>query len=202
MRVQRRRVRSRTAPTNARREGIGARRTAKVLSLATALVERPARRCKRSRSVGSSHRALAHVVGGRGVHRGGVPRVGDNGSASATGAATEAADVLGKIVVAAHVVSALPVASPKGDDTRTAHAAMAATTTVSSMVTTTHMRRRAHHVRGAIPVSIAHLAGGARIHGRVGAAEAGSPALEVGEPARWAGPVTRSRPILAGRERG
>jgi hypothetical protein len=71
------------------------------------------------------------------------------------------------------------------------------------------MRGRRHHSRGSVTISTtsvvvvvtAHIVRRTGADSREGASEAGSSTLEVGETARRTGPITRSRAVLAGRER-
>lgn len=188
-----------------------ARRTAKVLVVATAGVEGVAR-VERAGAAGASgarstsHGGLSHVVLRRVVHGRGIARVGNDSSTGAAGSASETADVLGKVVVATDFVAALPVTSAEGNDTAaatpTAHTAAMAHVAVASVV------GRRHHLGRTVAAAAAAAAAVREvISGRAGtgsgerASEAGCSSLEVGEAAGGAGPVAGARAILAGGER-
>lgn len=192
-------IRSSTASQSGRK-GISAGRAAELLAI-TAARRKPARRGGKGSGAGStSHGALSHVIGRRSVHWGRVARVGNHSSTSATGAATQTADILGEVVVAANLVTALPVASTEGNNAAATHSAV--TTAVVTVVTAAHMRRGGHHGWWTISVTarITHVAGWTSTDSREGAAEAGGPTLEVREAARWASPVTWPGPVLTRRE--
>ena len=191
-----RRVRGRVAG-QAGGKSIRARGAAEVLTVAAATgAEATAARSEGAGAGGSTHGALAHAVGRGGIHGRGIARVGNHGGTGATGSATEAAHVLGEVVIAAHLVAALPVAGAERNDAGSSHTAVAVAATVVA-----HMGGRRHHGWWSVAIAVAHIAGGTGADSRERAAEAGRPSLEVREAARGAGPVARPRSILAGRER-
>jgi hypothetical protein len=72
--------------------------------------------------------------------------------------------------------------------------------TVTAVAVIAHMRTMLHHGRP-IAVWVSHgICWSHSLRKRIGAPEAGCAALEVGEAARRAGPIPRTRSILAGRE--
>jgi hypothetical protein len=148
----------------------------------------------------SSHRALAHAVLRRIVHRRGVSGISDNRGSSTARTATETADILGEVMEAAHLVATLPVISAEMHDTTANYAP-----TVAHGPVVATMGRRRHHSRrtiATISISVAaNLINGTSTSSWEGASEACSSALEVGEATRGTSPVTRAAPVLAGRER-
>jgi len=187
-----------SASSNARRKGIGARGPAKVLTaVVTAGGIAGGGRGEGAMAGSITHRRLAHGIVRTTIHGRGVARVGDHGSSSSAGTATETTHILGKVMVTADLVAALPVTSTEGNDTAASH-----TTTTVAMAHGTvvsHVLRGRHHGRRAIAVSVADITGRT---GGERASEAGGTTLEVGEAARRAGPVAGSGSVLAGRERG
>ena len=186
----------RSVATETRGQSIRARGAAKMLAVSSSRVEATSGRLERSGRGISSHGSRAHAVGRGSIHGGWVARISNHSGARTTGAASQTADILGEIVVAAHLIAALPVTSAEWNDARAAHAAVTA-----AMAMVAHVGRGGHHGRWAVAVAVTHLAGGAGANSRERASEAGSPALEVGEAAARAGPVTGPGPVLAGRER-
>lgn len=142
----------------------------------------------------AGHRVRTHAELRRGVHRRREGRVGHDGSARAGSTAAKTVDVLGKVVVTAALGAALPVTSAERN-----HAAISTHTTsvTTHSMAVAHVRR--HHVWRSVAVTVTHRVGG-RSHGRERASEAGGTALEVGETAGRAGPVTGTRAVLGGRE--
>jgi hypothetical protein len=98
------------------------------------------------------------------------------------------------------VVAALSTASPVTGTERYVSGTTAAHATATHVMVTHVVSRRTHHARMTVAVAV-HRVGGCG-HGGEGAAEASSAALEVGEAARRASPVTGTRTVLAGREGG
>lgn len=150
------------------------------------------------RSRSARHRALAHAVLRRIVHGRGIARVSNDGGTSSAGSAAKTAHILGKVVVAAHLVAAFPIASPERHHATSAHA----TTAMSHGSVMSTMRRRGHDGRGAVTTSVATVASRdvvtrAGAGGGEGASETSSSALEVREAARRACPIARSGPVLA-----
>lgn len=167
------------------------------------------RRGKRSRAGRTSHGSLTHVVleARSRLHlRSRITRVGNHRGTGTASAAAQAAHVLGKVVIATSFVAALPVTSAERNNATATHTAVT-TTSMSVMATAaaTHVvglgRRDHRRTAVSIAAAVAHVAGRSSSNSREGAAEARSTALEVGETTRWAGPVTGTRPVLAGRER-
>jgi hypothetical protein len=194
------RVRAGTA--HARGKSIGTRRTTVLLSRETSRV---ASRAVRSATRSTTHGGRAHAEARRSVHRRWERRVGNDGRSSTAGAAAQTGSVLREVVVAAAVLTALPVARAERHNAgATAHVAAAhavAVTTVAHVVL-----RRTHHAGVGVPASVSSVchritARGALGHGRERAAEAGSATLEVGEAAGRAVPVTGARAVLARGER-
>jgi hypothetical protein len=189
--------------THARGQGIRARRTTVLLSWeATTAITR--------RTIGTSARTSAH---GRRAHaeaRGSIHgrrecRIGDDGGTCTASTTAKTGRVLRKVVVSTAVLTALPVSSTERNNTSTS-THMSTAHSVAVTVTVTHVvLRRAHHAWVA-SVSVAAIGHGvtawrALLHGRERASETSGTALEVGETTRGAVPVTRARPVLAGRER-
>lgn len=184
---------SSNSSTHAGGEGICAGRAAKVLTITPRGKATPSR-CKRSRAGRTAHRTLSHTIRRWGVHGRGIPGVSDNSSASTTGATSQAAYILGKVVVTADFVSTLPVTSTEGHNAAATHSATVAHGTV--MATT--MGRWGHHGWGSVAVAIpTHITSGACTYGRERAPETSGASLEVRESAGRASPITRARPILA-----
>ena len=112
-------------------------------------------------------------------------------------------------MVATSLVTTLPITSTEGNDTTATHATTTVSTTAHvavavsmvAMAMVVHVLLGWHHALGTIVVTAAHIASRASAHGREGTAETGCTALEVGEPTRRAGPVARTRAVLARRER-
>jgi hypothetical protein len=107
-------------------------------------------------------------------------------------------------MVATDLVTTLPVTGTERHHTATAHT----TTAMTHRPVVTTMRRGGHHSRRSVTISTtvivvaaAHIVRRAGADSRERASEASSSTLEVGEPARRAGPVTRPRAVLARRER-
>ena len=155
----------------------------------------------------ASNRALAHAVVGRLLHGRRVSRVGHDSCTSAASTASQTADVLGEVVISAALGAALPITRAEGDDTASSsHAATTMATHTTSMVS--HVLRWGHHGGRSISVASSSTVSAHRVasrrgtHGWEGAAEAGRSALEVGEAARWAGPVSRAGSVLTGGEGG
>lgn len=197
--------------TNARGQGVGTGGSSEVVAIAAGSSERSSSRSEGAGAGGSSHRAGAHAVVGTAVHGGGIARIGDNSGASTTSAASKAADVLGKVVVTTDFIATFPISSSERNNaaaaasTATAHttssvAAHVAVMTTTTTTTTTVMGRRAHHGGRAVAVAEVHVPLRARTNCGERAAEASSSSLEIREATRGAGPVSRSRTVLAGRE--
>lgn len=144
-------------------------------------------RRERSGTRRAGHRTLIRRVG---VHRCSVARIGDDRSASTARTAPETADILSKVVVAAHLVAALPVARTERNHTGGAVA-------VAHGSVMAHVLRRRQHLRGAVAIGVGHLARRTGTGRRERAAETGSSSLEVGKAARRARPIARARAILA-----
>ena len=165
--------------------------------------------CSRGEGTGTwraSNRALTHAVVGRLLHGRWVSRVGHDSCTSAACTASETADVLGEVVITATLGAALPVTCAEGDD---AASSSHTPTTVAPHATSvvSHVLGRWHHGRRSIavtsPTVSAHrVTPRPGTHSWEGAAEAGRSALEVGEAAGRAGPVSGAGSVLAGREGG
>lgn len=188
-----RRIRRGTA-AETRRESVGARRTTEVLAISGAGTEATSGRAERTRPGVTAHGTLAHGIRGRRVHGRGIAGISNHSSTSTAGTAAEAANVLCKVVVAADLIAALPVASTERNNARATHAA------VATMGMMGHVGRGRQHGRRGVAIAITHLARGASGNSRERATEAGSTSLEVGKAAGRACPVTRARPVLARRE--
>lgn len=186
-------VRGSTA-TEARGESVGAGRTAEMLAISARRVEATGGSKGTGRGV-ATHGSLVHAVGSLSVQGRWVAGVGDHSSASTARSTAKTAHVLSEVVVAANLITALPVTGTERDNTRAAHTAVSTAVTVMA-----HVRRSGHHSRGPVSIAIAHLAGRTSTDSWERAAEAGGAALEVGETARGARPVTRSGAVLARRE--
>jgi hypothetical protein len=149
----------------------------------------------RSGARSASHRRRAHseTLGPVTLLEVGV----GNQSCACTGSTTtKTANVLSKVVVVATLGTASPVTGTEWYVSGTT----AAHTTAAHVVVTHVVSRRTHHARVAVAVAVHGVRGCG--HGGEGAAEASSAALEVGEAAGGAGPVTGTRTVLAGREGG
>lgn len=174
-----------------------ARGTAKVLLVVPARSERASRR-KGAGSRSSAHRALAHAILRRIVHGGWVSGIGHDSSSGTARTAAKTADVLGEVVITANFVSTLPITGTEGHYSTATHSST--TVTAHGAVVAAMGRRRHHGRRSVATVSIrvsAHVVPRAGSDCWEGASEAGSSALEVGETTRGAGPVTRTRAVLA-----
>lgn len=128
------------------------------------------------RSKGSRTRALwrvhAIVLGRRGRWHGRIEaRVGDHGCRGSAGAAAQAADVLGKVVVLACLGAALPVTGTERDHTAAAaagmHAVSVAVATAAHVMTATHNIGRIAVAIAATTPSLAHVLAGTVAHGGV-----------------------------------
>lgn len=143
-----------------------------------------------------AHTELRGVIHGRWVSG-----VGNNSGSSTAGAAAKAANILGKVVVATNLVAALPITSAERNNTTAAHAATTTSTMTHVATMVAAVVRRRHHGRGSVAVAkVAVSTGATRASCRERASEASGSALEVGEAARGAGPVTRTGSVLARRE--
>jgi hypothetical protein len=107
-------------------------------------------------------------------------------------------------VVTAAILTALPVSSAERYSAgTTTH--VTATHAVAMTAVTHVVLRRSHHTRVAITTAVSRVSHGisgrwALLHGGERATETSSAALEVGEAARRAVPVTGTRAVLARRE--
>lgn len=175
-----------------RGESIVVRRATELL---TEAAEAPSSGGKGTGSRSAGHRVGAHAELRRRVHGRGERRVSHNGSTRARSTAAKTVDVLGKVVVSAPLRAALPIASTERN-----HATVSTHTTsvTAHSVAVAHVRR--HHVWRAIAVAVSHGVRSRRHSGKR-AAEAGGTALEVGETAGRASPVTGTWAVLRGRER-
>lgn len=151
--------------------------------------------------------ALAHAVVGGLLHWRGITRVCDDGRTSTAGTASEATHVLCEVVISAALRAALPVTRSEWHNTTpTAHATTSVATHTATMVA--HVLWRGHHGRRSISISTATAISAHRISSRAGthswegAAEARRPALEVGEAAGGAGPISGAGSVLARGKRG
>lgn len=190
----------RASSTNARGERVRAWRAGILLcwEAASSKSSSAVRPSARSRS----HRRWSHSKARGGVHRRREGGVGDDRSAGTTCTASEALYILREIVIAATVLTALPVAgTERYSAVSTTHVAVAVTTVTHAMaMTVAHLvLRRAHHGRMPITVSttVSHRIAGWALHSRERAAEAGGTTLEVGKSARRAVPVTGTWSVLA-----
>jgi hypothetical protein len=162
--------------------------------LLTESTEAAGSRGKGTGSGGAGHRVRAHTELRRGVHGRWERRVGHDGSTRAGSTAAKTVDVLGKVVVTAALGAALPITGTERNHTTVStHATSVATHSMA----VAHVRR--HHVWRAVSITVSHRVGSRR-HSRERAAEAGGTALEVGEAAGRAGPVTGTRAVLGRRE--
>lgn len=184
-----------SAATEARGKCVGAGRATKMLAITAGRVEATGG-SEGSRGGIAAHGSLVHAVGGLSVQGGWITRVGDHSGTSTARSTAKTAHILGKVVISAHLITALPVTGAERHNAGAAHTAVSTAVTVMA-----HVRRSGHHSRGTIAVAIAHLATRASADSREGAAEAGGAALEVRETARGTRPVARSGAVLAGRER-
>jgi hypothetical protein len=98
------------------------------------------------------------------------------------------------------VVAALSTASPVAGTERYVSRTTTAHATATHVMVTHVVSRRTHHAGVTVAVTVHGVRGCS--HSGEGAAEASSAALEVGEAARRASPVTGARAVLAGRESG
>jgi hypothetical protein len=160
---------------------------------------------ERSGAGATSHRSLIHAILRRVVHRGRIAGISDNCSACTAGAATKTAHIFGKVVISTDLITTLPVTSTEWHHTTAAHT----TATVAHGAVVTTVRGRGHHGGGSIAkatsivvVVTSHIVRGTSTDGGERASETGSSALEVGETAGRASPVTGSRTVLARREGG
>ncbi len=188
-----------------------ARRASKVLIVASPSIESVARVKRAGTGTGSaSHGALPHVVLRRVIHGRRISRIGHDSSAGTAGSTAKAAYVLGKVMVAADFVAALPVTSTERNNTTTATTTTTHASTMAHVAVTAVVRGR-HHLGRAIAAAAATttttaatitevVTAWARAGSRERASEAGGSALEVGKAARGACPVARTRSVLAGRE--
>jgi hypothetical protein len=210
--IQGRWVRS-GSTTNTGRQGVSAGGPAKVLTVAaTSSAKGTASRRVRARSRSATNRVRAHTIVRSAVHGGRISRVRNNSGAGSAGTASETANILGKVVVTANLITTLPVASTERDDTATAHATTTMTHT-TVMVVVAAVVRRGHHGWSAIAVAAAAAAAAATAaiaahlilrttsaDSRERTAETSSTSLEIRESAGGASPIARSRAVLAGRE--
>lgn len=184
----------RSSSTKTGGESVGGLRTAVALTReVTGGVEATLLRSIRggSRSAGHGWRSHSEALGAILLEVG----IGDQSSACTRSTTTKTANVLSKVVV----VAALGATSPVSGTERNVGGTTAAHTTTATHVVVTHVvSRRTHHTRVAVTVAVHRIRSGR--HGREAASEAGSAALEVGEAARRAGPVTGTGTVLAGRE--
>ena len=165
-------------------ESVGGLRTAVALTLLRSIRGG-------SRSAGHRWRSHSEALGAILLEVG----IGDQSSACTRSTTTKTANVLSKVVV----VAALGATSPVSGTERNVGGTTAAHTTTATHVVVTHVvSRRTHDTRVAVTVAVHRIRSGR--HGREAASEAGSAALEVGEAARRAGPVTGTGTVLAGRE--
>jgi hypothetical protein len=189
------------AASDTARQGVGARGATKVLAVAAATsAERGGSRGEGSRAGRACHGVGTHAVAGVVVHGRRVARIGNHSCASTACTAAQTADVLGKVVVATDLITALPVTGAEGNNTATAHA----TTSMAHVAVVATVVRRGHHGGRTVVVSVAtaHVALRTGVHGRERAAEASRSALEVGETTRGTSPIARTGSVLARRERG
>lgn len=152
------------------------------------------------RSIGGRSRSAGHRGRGHSIALGSIDllEVGirDQSGACTRSTTAKTADVLSKVVVVATLGTASPVTCTERNVSGTA-----ATHATATHVVVTHVvSRRTHHARVAVAVAVHRVRGCS--HGRERAAEASSAALKVREAARWAGPVTGTRAVLARREGG
>lgn len=198
---------------NAGGKGIGAGRSAKVLTItATSSAERTSSRCVGTGTGSAANRVRAHAVVGTAVHGRWVARVGDNSGTSTAGTTSQTADVLGKVVVSADLVTALPITSSERDDTAAAHTTSAMTTHATMVMVVTAVVRGRHHRRSTVAVAgVTATATASTIASHLTlratstdswerTAEASSSPLEIRKATRGASPITRTRAVLARRE--
>jgi hypothetical protein len=106
--------------------------------------------------------------------------------------------ILGEIVISTALLAAAPISGAEWDGA----SARVSASVVSHVLAVAHvLLRRTHHGGMAITIGIAHgVAGRTSSDSWEGASEAGRAALEVGESARRAVPVTGAGAVLAGRK--
>jgi hypothetical protein len=175
-------------------EGIGAWWTTEWLAV-TSVGEATSGASEGAWAWSAGHGAWTHAVTSTWcLTTGWVTTVCNNHGTSTASAAAKTADVLGEVVITATLRATLPITSTERNNTASTHAA----TTVATVVT--HVLLWWHHGWRPIAVTTSvttHIASWASTHSWERAAEARSAALEVGETARWAGPVSWAWAILA-----
>lgn len=119
------------------------------------------------------------VLGRRWSHLGGEALVNHDRCARSGCTTAQAVDVLGEVVVGTAFGTASPVSSAERY-----HTCPAATVMAHSVTVVAHVRRMTHHVRGGVTtVAKASIRVGTRPGRGEGAAETGSPSLEIREAA-------------------
>lgn len=156
---------------------------------------------ERSWSRRACHGWRSHPISRRRFKRGRKGSVRDHGSSSTASTTTKAAYIFSEIMIATTLGATFPVSSPEWYHPSPASHTPRMTHSVTSVMT--HVVLRSHHVWCTVTVAgVAHrIAAWRRRDSGERATEACGTALEVRKAAGRTSPITRTRTVLARRER-